>query len=378
MEGQSLPETRGALEMGTVAEPDGTRYRGFCYPGSLVRLPTGKLMASFTAQCPPHPFRAMACRSTDNGRTWTSPEVLFGGEGLSAASKDTGEGYADPCLVVAGRGRVIALCVSLLYEAGRGGYSLARTRFWRRISLDGGETFGPVEEMPRHHRYIVGTIHPGLRLRDGTLLLPYSWDRSAEQNRPAEGEGGMDLVSGVLTSRDGGATWTAGGDLHPEVPRASNALPSAVSGLDEPAVVELPDGDLFLLARTGSNRLWQSFSHDGGRTWERAQPSPLVSHNCPAALLRLAQDDAILVVYNNHPEQRACLSVSLSADGCRSWTEPKVIAPIGHPDRPEASYPAVCQLDDGTLLTIFGQIDHSDPGSLFSVRSVRFDRSFLA
>ncbi|HVF10507.1 MAG TPA: sialidase family protein [Abditibacteriaceae bacterium] len=363
------------FETGIAAQPDGVLYKHFSYPGSVCLLPTGKLLAVFTGQNVHGPHEAVGAYSADGGTTWSSPVTLFGGSALSDASSDTNEGYGDPNLVIVNEKRVMVFCVSL--RVTDDSLDLSRTRFWRRISDDGGSTFGSVEELPRHKKYYVGTVHPGMRLRNGTLLMGYSWDKPAEEGRPATGEGEMDCYSGALISSDEGMTWAPGGDVHVDAEKAAQHLPHATGGLDEPAIVELPDGTLFLLGRTGTDRLWQSFSHDGGLTWQAPTPSPLESHNCPAALLRLEEDGAILVVYNNHPLQRARLSARVSADGCRTWSEPKILGPIGHEETPEASYPALCQLANGTLLAVFGQIDRSAPGSSFTIRCVRFNRAYL-
>ena len=348
-----------------VAEPhDG--YSGFAFPGSVVVLPTGKLLAVFAGLRGQGANRGVGCYSADDGRTWSAPVVLFGGE---APGSEAGESYADPNIVIVNDRRVLAFCVSLRYDENV--WDLSRTRFWRRISEDGGETFGPLEELPRHKKYYVGTTHPGMRLRNGTLAMGYSWDKPAEVGRPAEGEGTMDLVAGMLISRDEGMTWQAGGDCYADTSRAENALAHATNGLDEPAVVELPNGDLFLLARTGTNRLWQSVSHDGGLSWETPEPSPLTSHNCPAALLRLV-DGAVLVVSNNHPTRRFNLSVAVSTDGCRTWSAPRKIGPVGGSEETEAAYPALCQLADSTLVAVFYQIDRGAAEPQMVINAVRF------
>jgi len=348
-----------------VAAPFGENS-GFPFPGSVVVLPGGTLLAVFTGLREGEPHRGVGCYSGDGGKTWSAPVVLFGGD---APGSDAGESYADPNIVIVNERRVLAFCVSLRYDENV--WDLSRTRFWRRISEDGGETFGPVEELPRHKKYYVGTTHPGMRLRNGALVMGYSWDKPAEVGRPAEGEGTMDLVAGVLISRDEGMSWEPGGDCWADTSRAANALEHATNGLDEPAVVELPNGDLFMLARTGTNRLWQSFSRDGGLTWEAPEPSPLTSHNCPAALLRLA-DDSVLVVYNNHPTRRFNLSVAISTDDCRTWSAPRKIGPVGGSEEAEAAYPAVCQLADGALVAVFYQIDRGAKEPYLFINAVRF------
>lgn len=368
------------FESGIVAQPDRLTYKYFAYPGSLLLLPCGKLMAVFTAKKMVGPDEAVSVHSYDNGQTWSTPQTLFGGDALSAASSDLDESYGDPSLVFVDDTRVMAFCVSQLYNGAintNGGMNLDRTRFWRRISDDGGETFGPIEELPRHKKYYVGMVHHGLRLQNGSLLMGYSWDKTAEAGLPANGEGQMDLVSGALLSHDNGMTWEPGGDLEVNAGKGAVHYHDATNGIAEPAIVELSDGRLYMLGRTSTNNLWQSFSHDGGLSWEAPTASPLESHNCPASLLRLEDDGAILAIYNNDPLHRARLSASLSTDGCQSWSEPRLLAPVGHFDIPEASYPATCELPDGTIITIFCQINSSVPGSIFNIRFVRFNRAYL-
>jgi hypothetical protein len=363
--------TEPSFETGFAAQPDGVIYSYFAYPGSVQYLPCGKLLAVFTAKKVNGPDEALGVYSLDGGKTWSPPQPLFGGPTLSLTSTDLDESYADPNVIIVDEKRVIVQCVSLLY-ANDGAMDLRRTRFWRRISEDGGEKFGPVEELPRHKKYYVGTIHPGLKLRNGTHIMGYSWDRPAESDTPATREGEMGLVSGALISTDAGISWTPGQDVEVPSEKATEHFEEATSGIAEPAIVELSDGRLFLLGRTPTDHLWQSFSHDGGQTWEAPTPSPLQSHNCPAALIRLQDENTILVVYNAHPLHRARLSASISTDNCQSWSPPVLLAPIGHPDLPEASYPALCQLPDGTIVLVFGQIDREDSAGIFAIRYLRF------
>ena len=103
----------------------------------------------------------------------------------------------------------------------------------------------------------------------------------------------------------------------------------------------------------------------------------MVSHNCPAALVRLAGDDVVLAVCNDHPQQRVRLSAAISGDGCRSWSQPALLAPLDHPDEQEVSYPAACQLPDGTIAVVFGHIHREDPDAMFEIRYVRFHRAHV-
>ena len=75
--------------------------------------------------------------------------------------------------------------------------------------------------MPQHRKYLVGKIHVGVRLADGTLLMPYAWDIPAEEGRPATSEAGMNLKSGALLSTDGGRTWK---EARPPVPEGASKV----------------------------------------------------------------------------------------------------------------------------------------------------------
>lgn len=170
------------VETSMAALPDSVNYRGFAYPGSVVVLPSGKLLTVCTGHRQDAPCYAVGMYSADGGRTWAAPCVLFGGDQLSASTSDLNESYADPNLVIVNNRRVMVFCVSLRYD--KKVWDLSRTRFWRRISDDCGETFGPVEELPRHKKYYVGTVHPGMRLQNGTLVVVFGQvDRSDPASR---------------------------------------------------------------------------------------------------------------------------------------------------------------------------------------------------
>ena len=78
------------------------------------------------------------------------------------------------------------------------------------------------------------------------------------------------------------------------------------------------NGELYMLLRTGTNFLYESRSHDNGVTWTVPRPSPLVSHNTPAALWRLEDHpDEIAAIWNHSPLTRYPLSVAISATAVR-------------------------------------------------------------
>jgi hypothetical protein len=91
---------------------------------------------------------------------------------------------------------------------------------------------------------------------------------------------------------------------------------------DEPAILKLKNGDLYMLIRTEGEWLMETRSRDQGRTWTPAARTPLQAHNSPAALWRL-RNGAIVVVWNHSPNKRYPLVAAYSADDGVTWSNPE-------------------------------------------------------
>ncbi len=356
--GASQAEEKAFFETGTVAPSDGGDFAINAYP-VIARLQSGALLCVWTAARKGvlESYRIVGALSHDNGKTWGAPALLF--QGNKALE-------ADPNIVLNGR-RVLVFSTTVPLPL-----KIEKTQIWMKSSDDLGETWSAPLEVPMPHRYVAGKIHVGHRLPDGTLIMGYAYDTWAEQGMIPATEGEMDIKSGVLRSRDGGRTWMAGGDLYvPCIPKSS---PHSVSGLDEPSTVVLKDGTIAVLLRSAGTRLFQSRSRDGGLTWEKPEPSPLTSHNAPAALWRLeGPEDEILVVWDNSPRSRAPLCAALSRDGARSWSAPKVLS--SPPAGVQASYPSATQASDGALVAVWQEDLPEGRGR--EIRIARFNRAWL-
>ncbi|PYY12557.1 MAG: hypothetical protein DMG69_00820 [Acidobacteria bacterium] len=342
------------FETGVVARSDSQQFVLNAY-SVIDRLRSGRLLCIFsveTAEKPPK-MRIASSISDDGGKTWSKPEVVFD----HPHTED-----ADPSLLVDGD-RVLAFSTTVPEPV-----RIERSLIYMRASRDGIH-WGDEVLLKTPHRYIAGKIHQGHRLADGTLIVGYAWDTWAEQGMPPATEGEMDIKSGVLRSTDGGNTWVAGGDLYAQVPKTS---PHSVMGLDEPATVVLADGRLFTLLRASGTKLYQSWSSDGGVTWQQPQPSTLTAHNSPAALWKLDGSSDVLVVWNNSPTGRTPLVAALSTDGGRTWSEPKVLADSHGPQ--QASYPSAVQATDGTIIVVWQQ---QLPQDGREIRMARFNRAWL-
>lgn len=350
------PPLNGAqpfFETFTAIASDGKEFKQNSYP-TVAALPDGRLFLTWEASNgqPDRNTRVVGAFSNDGGRKWSKPETII----------DTPMMDCDPTII-------LAPDEIQVYSTTRPGDAIVYTELWKSSrKFDGGGWSQPVK-MPAHHKYTVGKIHVGMTLSDGTLLMPYSWDVILEEGKPVGFEGAMKLKSGVLRSRDGGTSWTPGGDMFVEVTKKASAR--GTGGVCEPAMVLLPSGEIFALVRTSDSWHYQSRSRDGGLTWDTPSPSPLAGHNSPSALWRLRDSGDVLVVWNNSPLNRWPLDVALSMDGCKTWSRPRTLA-----NTPgfQSAYPTATQTADGVLIAIWFQIL---PDKARELRIARFNREWL-
>jgi hypothetical protein len=136
--------------------------------------------------------------------------------------------------------------------------------------------------------------------------------------------------------------------------------------------VELDDGSVYMLMRTGSDHLYQARSSDQGKTWITVGPSSLRGSNAPAALgkFQVGPRRGILCVWDNGLV-RFPLCAAASFDGGKTWSKPRDIA--GPTAGKQASYPSCQQAADGTLLAVWQQ---QTPAG-WDVRCARFRLDWL-
>lgn len=143
-------------------------------------------------------------------------------------------------------------------------------------------------------------------------------------------------------------------------------------GAVEPVVQELPDGRLWMLMRTQTGWLYESFSNDSGGNWTIPRPSFFPSSSSPAEILEL-KDGRILVLWNNcmQPARvngngvyggRDALHAAISEDMGRRWQGFREVFrdPLRHVSPPKrgdrgTAYPNAVELPDGSVLVATGQ-----------------------
>ena len=148
------------------------------------------------------------------------------------------------------------------------------------------------------------------------------------------------LAAGCLLAL--AAVGAAGAEDRPVVVAAS---PTA-GGHVHPSVCRTPDGTLVVVYK-GRNVLMRTRSADGGRTWEAAEPIPTTAKR-PDSVREVKTfevypgtadalpDGRVLVTWNYIADDKAtdgyyerALLYTVSADGGRTWSDQRVIGPVG-------------------------------------------------
>jgi len=182
---------RPFFETRVIFEAD-SRFSAHSYP-TIAVIPDGRLFMTWTVSENKKP-RVVGSFSRDGGKTWAEPEELINTPGF---------GDYDPNIIIA-RGEIQVYSTSTPLPQKLISYS----ETWKTTRRFDGSQWTRPEKLPQIRKYLVGKIHVGLTLRDGTLVMPYSWDIPAEMDKPVTSEGQMNLKSGALLSQDNGRTWT--------------------------------------------------------------------------------------------------------------------------------------------------------------------------
>ena len=108
---------------------------------------------------------------------------------------------------------------------------------------------------------------------------------------------------------------------------------------DEAMAVELPNGDVHMMARTAKSfgALAETVSHDGGLTWEKAR---LSRYRDPSSRFFYARTPSgrLMLVKNDDADIRRSMTVFLSGDEGKTWPYSQVIDPRRNTSYPDADF----------------------------------------
>jgi len=293
----------------------------------IARTPGGRLWAAWVAGGDSPAAFFVVNRSDDDGETWSKPCLV-----INSQSPD----LPLPRSVIVGNfwtspdGRLW-----LFFDQTMNHYD-GRQGTWVTIS-DNPDADSPTWSKPRR-------IWHGAVLNKPTVLANGEWLLPIEFPAYAAGFGPMRLANteleplrgaNVFVSADQGKTWTRRGHLRFPKP-----------DWDEHMFVELKDGRIWMLARTGGGTM-QSFSSDGGATWA-APTFPTFKHPVARFHIRRLASGRILLIKHGRTidthEGRSLLTAWLSDDEGQTWKGGLMLD-----ERTGISYPDGFQAPDGTL-----------------------------
>jgi sialidase-1 len=291
------------------------RYIGW---PSVAQAATGDVLAVFSGDRDHHTSpdgKTQMVRSCDGGRTWGPPQTIHD---TPLDDRDSGiiKTYKD------------TLLVSWFTGPGEGEWK----GHWTIRSSDNGSTWEAAV------RTEVTTPHGPIQLSNGRLLFV--------GQRPHESHG-QDYDVGLQASNDDGCSWHTVGTF--PVPAGAQML-----SFDEVHAVECASGKVVVLFRDcyGEHYIRQSHSVDGGQSWAAPYGTPI--RGLPPHLIRLA-DNRLLVVYAKRWEPYGVYAC-ISRDEGVSWDVNNEIQ-LSEGLNGDLGYPASVLLDDGSIMTVYYQID---------------------
>lgn len=340
-------EPRAVIHETRTISDDPQHYHGW---PTLARRSNGELILLYSGGREDHvcPFgRLELMRSSDEGKTWSQPTVVF-----ETAIDDRESG-----LMETARGTLLANTftsvdfLGLLAEAEQiapgtpDAWAPERLNRWQAVrdqliadqrqavpgmwmirSADGGMNWSKPYKSP------ITSPHGPIQLADGRLL---------HAGKEVVGTG----RTGVCESTDDGQTWQWLAEI-PQRPGDSSQI-----DYHELHMVEAADGRLLAHIRNhNANNFYETLqaeSSDGGKSW--TLPYSISVWGLPSHLLRL-MDGRLLMSYG-YRRTPFGNQARVSNDQGRTWSEALTISDDGVGG--DLGYPSTVQLSDGSLLSVW-------------------------
>jgi sialidase-1 len=314
----------------------------YCGWPTVARRADGSLVVTWSGQRESHvcPFGVVQMMtSTDEGATWTWPRTL-----LDSAIDDRDSGV----LETAKGTLLVTTFTSLAYEP-----QLSKTTGWAPERLNAWQAaharLSPEARKADLGQWLVRSTDGGLTW---STRLPTIVNSPHGPTQLRDGRllyAGKELWTsekriGAAISEDDGLTW----QWLAEIPTRSG---DDAREYHELHAIETADGRIVAQIRNhnaaNKGETLQSESADGGRTW--SEPRSIGVWGLPSHLLRL-RDDRLLITYG-HRRQPFGNQARLSQDHGRTWSEPMIISDDGIGG--DLGYPSTVELGDGSFLSVW-------------------------
>lgn len=292
---------------------DSTDLFASCHASTLVSLEKGLLMSAWFGGSAEGKNDVCIWGAFSQQRKWGAPKLLVSGK--------QADGKQFPCwnpVLFKARNGVLYLH----YKVG------PNPREWWALyiqSADNGKTWSKPIRLPKG---MLGPIrNKPIQLPSGEILYP-----SSTESLDGKWDVHMEISDESLTN------WK------------NYPVPGDKYGVIQPTILQYPEGKLQILCRSRQNVITESWSVDGGTTWEPMQPIALPNPNSGIDAVSL-QDGRQLLVYNPLTagkewwEGRSVLKLAVSADG-HNWKE---ICTLEDHTSGEYSYPAIIQDREGAI-----------------------------
>ena len=288
------------------------------------------------------PQRLYFRRSVDHGLNWGEPELAYQFPAEPGAVKMMD---LDVAAIVDTEGTMHVYGFTVLNWDAEVPYRERIVKMWHLFSRDGRRAWQGPELIDYGHRY-TGSLNALIQLSNGRMVMPFSYlsDRATGC-----------FVSEVILSDDNGYTWrNAGADLV-----IDNGGGAIESGAVEPVAIELEDGRIWMVIRTQTGRLYESYSSDRGESWTVPEPTAFIASNAPAGLLKL-RDNRIMMCWNHSKcepirhgisySRQSLVAAVRESDG--TWRGYREIVGLDREQDADHSlcYPWMSELGDGNVL----------------------------
>jgi Neuraminidase (sialidase) len=363
----TLTVASGTLHAGVAGLPaphdlDPTPEHPRSTEGGFVTLKSGRILFEYSqfseGQHDYSPSAIARIYSDDQGLTWSQPEVV----------------------VPTGKYQNIMSVTLLRLASGRIArfYAVKKTMLRDchpviQLSSDEGQTWTEPKLVTEAPGYFVLNNDRVIQTKSGRLIVPLGYHRTMGATDDWKSWDPRAIAIWYY-SDDEGTTWKEA-DTWWTLPAVTT------SGLQEPGVVELPDGSIYSWFRTDQGAQWESFSTDNGVTWTAPRATQLKSPVSPASIKQVPGTKTLMVVFNDHSgkvakpkeaKQRAPQAVAFSTDGGKTWGPSQLIEDdlTGW-----YCYTAIHFTDDSVLLAYVA--GNAQIGRLSRLRIQRVPLSFL-